>query len=42
MVAFFNAMNAPLMNPEGSRVDSMGYDGFDKRPFLVFWEITRA
>ncbi len=20
----------------------MGYDGFDERPFLVFWEITRA
>lgn len=30
------------MNPEWSRVDSMEYDGFDQRPFLVFWEITRA
>lgn len=30
------------MNPERPRVTSMGYDGFDERPFLVFWEITRA
>ena len=42
MVAFFNAMNAALMNPEWSRVDSMGYDGFEAQPFLVFWEITRS
>ena len=35
-------MNAALMNPEWSRVDSMGYDGFEGRPFLVFWEITRS
>lgn len=35
-------MNAPLMNPEWSQVSSMNYDGFDERPFLVFWEITRA
>ena len=35
-------MNAPLMNPAWSRVETMDYDGFDKRPFLVFWEITRA
>lgn len=35
-------MNAPLMNPEWSRVSSMKYEGFDERPFLVFWEITRA
>lgn len=31
-----------MMNPEWSKVSSMGYDGFDERPFLVFWEITRA
>ena len=30
------------MNPEWSEVTSMNYDGFDERPFLVFWEITRA
>ena len=30
------------MNPDWSRVTSMGYDGFDEKPFLVFWEITRA
>ena len=35
-------MNAALMNPEWSQVSSMNYDGFDERPFLVFWEITRA
>ena len=22
--------------------EMMAYDGFDERPFLVFWEITRA
>lgn len=35
-------MNAALTNPAWSQVASMGYDGFDQRPFLVFWEITRA
>jgi len=35
-------MNTALSNPETSKVDSMAYDGFDERPFLVFWEITRA
>ena len=35
-------MNAPLTNSEWSNVPSMNYDGFDARPFLVFWEITRA
>ena len=43
MISFFLlAMNAPLKNPEWSKVTSMNYDGFDERPFLVFWEITRA
>lgn len=37
-----STMNAPLMNPERSEVSSMNYDGFDEKPFLVFWEITRA
>ncbi|MEZ5303890.1 MAG: hypothetical protein R3F11_25090 [Verrucomicrobiales bacterium] len=32
----------PLANPVWSQVPSMDYDGFDQRPFLVFWEITRA
>lgn len=31
-----------MMNPAWSKVESMDYDGFDERPFLVFWEITRA
>lgn len=35
-------MKPPLTDPDWSRVTSMGYDGFDERPFLVFWEITRA
>lgn len=35
-------MNAPVLTAESSRVPAMGYDGFDARPFLVFWEITRA
>lgn len=35
-------MNPALNNPEWSKVESMAYDGFDARPFLVFWEITRA
>lgn len=35
-------MNTALSNPEWSKVASMAYDGFDERPFLVFWEITRA
>jgi radical SAM protein with 4Fe4S-binding SPASM domain len=35
-------MNTALSNPEWSKVASMSYDGFDERPFLVFWEITRA
>ncbi len=30
------------MNPAWSQVPSMDYDGFSERPFLVFWEITRA
>ena len=43
MISFFLlAMKAPLKNPEWSKVTSMNYDGFDERPFLVFWEITRA
>lgn len=40
--ALLIAMNAPLQRPEWTKVPSMGYDGFDDRPFLVFWEITRA
>ncbi len=32
----------PLMTPERPGVSSVNYDGFDERPFLVFWEITRA
>ena len=35
-------MNTALSNPEDSKMASMAYDGFDERPFLVFWEITRA
>ncbi|WP_397386014.1 radical SAM protein, partial [Prosthecobacter sp.] len=35
-------MNTALSNPEWSKVASMAYDGFEERPFLVFWEITRA
>ena len=35
-------LSPPLHNPAWSRVESMDYDGFDQRPFLVFWEITRA
>lgn len=35
-------MKTALNNPEWSKVASMAYDGFDERPFLVFWEITRA
>lgn len=37
-----SAMNAPLTNSQWSNVPSMSYDGFESRPFLVFWEITRA
>ena len=35
-------MAQALTNAEWSQVPSMAYDGFDERPFLVFWEITRA
>ncbi|MDZ4402525.1 radical SAM protein [Prosthecobacter sp.] len=35
-------MNMPVLDLEASKVPAMGYDGFDERPFLVFWEITRA
>lgn len=35
-------MNELLMAAEASRVPGMAYEGFDDRPFLVFWEITRA
>jgi len=41
-VALMIAMNAPLQRPEWTKAPSMNYDGFDDRPFLVFWEITRA
>ena len=30
------------MQAESAQVESLGYDGFEQRPFLVFWEITRA
>jgi radical SAM protein len=33
---------APSISPASPKVESVGYDGFDQRPFLVFWEITRA
>jgi MoaA/NifB/PqqE/SkfB family radical SAM enzyme len=35
-------MNMPVLDLEASKMPAMGYDGFDERPFLVFWEITRA
>ena len=34
-------MNAPL-TASGTNANTGSYDGFDERPFLVFWEITRA
>ena len=42
IVPLITPMNALLENPAWSKVPSMAYDGFDERPFLVFWEITRA
>lgn len=41
-VRLIQTMNPSVMNLEASRVPTMNYDGFDERPFLVFWEITRA
>ncbi len=35
-------MNTTMEKADWSKVESMGYDGFDERPFLVFWEITRS
>jgi radical SAM protein with 4Fe4S-binding SPASM domain len=35
-------MNMPVLDLEASKAPAMGYEGFDERPFLVFWEITRA
>lgn len=39
---FVNRMNLSDLDLAASRVPAMDYDGFDERPFLVFWEITRA
>lgn len=38
----YSGMTPPVMDQETSRVPSFNYAGFDERPFLVFWEITRA
>ncbi|MBL9180840.1 MAG: TIGR04053 family radical SAM/SPASM domain-containing protein [Verrucomicrobiaceae bacterium] len=35
-------MNASPMHPGEAPESAMPYDGFDQRPFLVFWEITRS
>lgn len=35
-------MSMPVLDLEASKVPVKGGDGFDERPFLVFWEITRA
>ena len=35
-------MNRPILDLEAATVPAMSYNGFDERPFLVFWEITRA
>lgn len=35
-------MNATAPARPGGAAAGMDYDGFDDRPFLVFWEITRA
>lgn len=35
-------MNAPLPSAARSALPALNYDGFEERPFLVFWEITRA
>lgn len=39
---FVNRMDLSDLDLAASRVPAMAYGGFDERPFLVFWEITRA
>ena len=41
-MALIRKMKMLELETQASRMPGMGYDGFDQRPFLVFWEITRA
>jgi len=36
------AIKMPVLDLEVSKMPAMAYDGVEERPFLVFWEVTRA